>query len=53
MLSSPNALFCCNFLLMPPTSDDSMDGELMVEVVVRLSCESWSAEALLDLYSSL
>ena len=52
MLSSPYALLRFSLFIDVSTSDGSMDCGSMVEVVVRSSCESWSAEAL-DLYSSL
>ena len=52
MLSSPGALLHFSLFIDASTSDGSMDGGSMVEVVVGSSCESWSAEALLDLYSS-
>ena len=48
MLSSPGALWCFRLFIDASTSD----GGSMVEVVVQSSCESWSPEALLDLYSS-
>ena len=51
-LSSPDVLLRFSLFIDISTSDGSMDGGLMVEVAVRSSCESWSAEAL-DLYSSL
>ena len=52
MLSSPGALLRFSLFIDASTSDCSMDGASMLEVVVRSSRESWSAEALLDLYSS-
>ena len=52
MLSSPGALLHFSLFIDTSTSDRSIDGGSMVEVVVRSSRESWSAEALLDLYSS-
>ena len=51
MLSSPGALLRFS-LFIDASSDGSMDGGSMVEVAVGSSRESWSAEALLDLYSS-
>ena len=52
MLSSPSALLRFSFFIDTSTSDGGMDGGSMVEVVIGSSCKSWSAEALLDLYSS-
>ena len=52
MLSSPGALLRFSLFIDASTSDGSMDGGSMVEVVVR-SCESRSVETLLGLYSSL
>ena len=52
MLSSPGALLHFSLFIDVSTSDGSMNGGSMEEVVVRSSCESWSTEALLDLYSS-
>ena len=52
MLSSPGALLHFSLFIDASTSDCSMDGGSMLEVVVQSSCESCSAEALLDLYSS-
>ena len=53
MLSSPGALLCFIVFIYASTSDGSMDGGSTVDVIVGSSCESWAAEALLDLYSSL
>ena len=53
MLSSLGALLRFSLFIDPSTSDGSMDGGSMVELVVGLLCEYWSVEALLDLYSSL
>ena len=52
MLSSPGALLRFSLFIDASTSDGSMDGESVLEVFVRLLRESWSAEGLLDLYSS-
>ena len=51
MFSSPGALLRFSLFIDASTSG-SMDGGSMLEVVVRSSRGSWSAEALLDLYSS-
>ena len=52
MLSSPGAILRFSPFIDASTSDGRVDGGSMVEVVVGSSCESWSVEALLDLYSS-
>ena len=52
VLSSPGALLHFSLFIDAATSDSSMGGGSMVEVVVRSSRESWSTEALLDLDSS-
>ena len=49
MLSSPCALLRFSLFIDASNSDRSMDGGSMLDVVVRSSRESWSAEALLDL----
>ena len=49
ILSSPSALLRFSLFIDASTSDGSMDGGSMVEVIVGSSCECWSAEALLDL----
>ena len=52
MLSSPGALLRFSLFVDASTSDGSMDSASVLEVIVRSSRESWSAEAFLDLYSS-
>ena len=53
MLSSHGALLQFSLVIDVSTSDGSMDGGSMVEISVESPCKSWSAEALLDLYSTL
>ena len=53
MLSSASALLRFSILIATSTFDCSMDGVPIVKVIVGSPCESWSAEALPDLYCSL